>query len=373
MEQIMLQTGSTQFRTASQAAGSTETSATDGTSSFESLLAEKYSGQDEVSSENPKPDHAGVKEDPAENTGLLEQAAANLAGSLVWGNLMVETDFSQEKMMQDLAVVLDATQLPAADTAQQVPAEATALPVELPDHAAGEEMQAVGVQAVPQSKEDTASDGVSAEPAAQPAEAVDQPAVPVKTESGTEENLSEKPETSPQPASQKQDVEVVDAEASPTEPLFRNVDVMPVKVGDGAVLDTENTEFDRNLSQTIQQAADQGLQKVEIELNPQHLGKVVVEMTRDPEGLLQVVLHTENQHAARLLQEHAGTLQELLQGNHSGQVQLEVSAQESQSDTWQPPDQQHSGGQPREQRNHRQHTEDFLNQLRLGLLQTGQE
>ena len=76
------------------------------------------------------------------------------------------------------------------------------------------------------------------------------------------------------------DVEVTQLQTGGDQKLFQGTEAAPVKVGDGAVLDTTSEQFDARLSRTIRSIADQGIQKIELKLTPEHLGNVVVELTR---------------------------------------------------------------------------------------------
>lgn len=155
------------------------------------------------------------------------------------------------------------------------------------------------------------------------------------------------------------------------QPLFQETESMPVKVGDAPVLDTtvQPEEFDAQLNKVINDAVQQNMQHIELKLNPANLGSVVVELSRSPEGMLHVVLHADNQNAAKLLSEHSANLGLMLQNSNGTQVRVEVSQAEQNQQPWQQPDQnggqqQQQQQQPRQQRN----TEDFLHQIRLGLL-----
>ena len=101
---------------------------------------------------------------------------------------------------------------------------------------------------------------------------------------------------------------------------------------------------------------------------------VVVEMSRTPEGVLHVILHTENEQAARLLSEHSSTLGMMLQNSQQNEVRIEVQQPNQSEQPWQHPDQDggQSGQDGRQQRERRQQTdpERFLQQLRLGLTGT---
>ena len=159
-------------------------------------------------------------------------------------------------------------------------------------------------------------------------------------------------------------------------PLFREVEQMPVKVGDNATLDTTAPQFDNQLADTLDTALADGVQRLELKLTPENLGTVVVEMTRNPDGALHVVLHAESEQAAKLLSDHSGNLGLLLQNSARGEVRVEVpQPQQSEQQPWKQPDQnggqQQNGGEQRQQQNREQrNTDDFLSRLRLGLLDT---
>ena len=164
------------------------------------------------------------------------------------------------------------------------------------------------------------------------------------------------------------------APAGGERPLFRETEQMPVKVGE--TLDTQSEQFDARLTRTLSGALEQGLERVELKLSPEHLGNVVVEMTRGQDGTLHVLLRAENEHAAKLLSDHSTALGLMLQGSGQGEVRVEVQRPQQNEQPWQQQNQQNGQqqGQPREQRQqHRQDAEDFLHQLRLGLIQVETE
>lgn len=163
------------------------------------------------------------------------------------------------------------------------------------------------------------------------------------------------------------------------QPLFREVEHMPVKVGDTTALDTTAPQFDNQLADTLDTALADGVQRLELKLTPENLGTVVVEMTRNPDGALHIVLRAETEQAARLLNDHSHSLGMLLQNSAQGEVRVEVpQPQQSEQQPWKQPDQnggQQQGGEGQPQRQHREErsTDDFLSQLRLGLLETAEE
>ena len=108
------------------------------------------------------------------------------------------------------------------------------------------------------------------------------------------------------------------------QPLFREVEHMPVKVGDTTALDTTAPQFDNQLADTLDTALADGVQRLELKLTPENLGTVVVEMTRNPDGALHIVLRAETEQAARLLNDHSHSLGMLLQNSAQGEVRVEV-------------------------------------------------
>ena len=97
-----------------------------------------------------------------------------------------------------------------------------------------------------------------------------------------------------------------------------------------------------------------GETRVELQLTPDHLGKITIELTQSSDGALHVSLFAENSQTKVMLERDMAGLQGLLNQNVRQDVQVEVSQQ------------QENRGQ--EQRQNRQQGEDFLDQLRLGLI-----
>ena len=173
------------------------------------------------------------------------------------------------------------------------------------------------------------------------------------------------------PVEQKQDPEQAQTGTATEQPLFQDQEVMPQRVGDAPVLDTQSDRFETQMASQIKGALAKGEQHIQLRLTPEHLGQVVVDMSRSPEGVLHVVLHTENEQAMKVLTEHSNALGLLLQSGQQGEVRIEVRSPQSEERPWQQPDQnsgQNQGEQrQQEQRRPRQDSELFLQQLRLGL------
>lgn len=308
-----------------------------------------------------KDDSAGKTEEPAKDTEAAQQPAAMqaAAGNLTYVQVMDIALVQESPNGLQLVSVQDVTQQTAN------PVNAANVAAEQPVAANGMAQQAAAQQQVPEQQA-----AVQQSPVQQQAETQAEP-VEVQTVQAKPESQQAQAETFAQTA--KDDSGEPDAQAAVTtaeQPFFQETENMPVKVGDGDTIDTQQPDFDAKLTQNVEKALSQGEQRVEIRLNPENLGSVVVEMTRSQDGSLHVVLHTETESAARLLSEHSSTLGLMLQNNSQGEVRVEVRQPQQENQQWQHPDQdggQNHGGQQREQQEHRQSTEDFLQQLRLGL------
>ena len=168
------------------------------------------------------------------------------------------------------------------------------------------------------------------------------------------------------------EVEVTAAQQAP-QPLFHDVKAAPVKVGE--VYDapeTRETGVARQVDAGVVQALEKGESMVRIQLSPENLGSVTVEITRSAEGIIRVALNAHSGETRSLLERHAGELQGLLSGRTQQSVEVNVQRQQESQQN-----QNHNydgrGGHARDdgQRQRRQKQDgsvDFIQQLRLGLI-----
>lgn len=199
-----------------------------------------------------------------------------------------------------------------------------------------------------------------------------QAVTPAARESGAQ-TPADAGETAGRPARGEQELPELDSVQTEgaAQPLFDRTEHMPVKVGEADTLDATEPDFAPRLAKAITEAEQEGAGHVELKLAPEHLGKLSVELTQGKDGVLHIVFHAENEQAMKLLQEHSATLVSMLHGSHSGEIQVEVPRPQQGEQPWQQPEQQpgqQHGRNPQEQGRQRQSTEDFLQQLRLGLL-----
>lgn len=159
--------------------------------------------------------------------------------------------------------------------------------------------------------------------------------------------------------------------------IFRDVEAAPVKVGE--VYDAQESEAP-NVAQQIDtqlaQAMGQGESMVRIRLNPEYLGEVTVEISQNADGILHIALSARSGETRSLLERSAGELQGLLGGRTQQTVEVEVQrGQESQQNQQRQQSYdghnghaQDSREQERRQRRTQTHGQDFMQQLRLGLI-----
>lgn len=169
---------------------------------------------------------------------------------------------------------------------------------------------------------------------------------------------------------QEDDPQIRYSDSGQSQPLFRQVETTPIKVGDTPVADTQSPQMDTQIADEIGKTLDAGAQHVEIQLTPENLGAVIIDLTRSQDGSLQVVLHTATEKAASLLTQHSAALSTLLQSNSQSDVQIRVLEQHEENLHFQQQGQNQSGNGQSGGQEHRQRREsdDFLQQLRLGLI-----
>jgi flagellar hook-length control protein FliK len=188
-----------------------------------------------------------------------------------------------------------------------------------------------------------------------------------KAQTNTQENdlASDTQEDTPE-------AKVTEAPAAQPQPVFQHVQTHMIKVGETAKADSTNdtTDVGQQIAEQITGALDNGDTKVQVQLSPRSLGDVTVEITQQKDGALHIVLTAENTHTRALLGQHTESLQGLLSGQTQKPVQVEVSRSQEQQQQSQSYDGKNGSQQNPQEQQHRQnkHNEDFLQQLRLGLI-----
>ncbi len=172
---------------------------------------------------------------------------------------------------------------------------------------------------------------------------------------------------------------LLDADQAPQQ-LFRDVESTPIKVGEAYQPEqAEKADVPQQVDNRVLQALESGESSVRIELTPEYLGSVTVEISRSADGILKVALSAHSSETRGLLERHASDLQGLLGRGSNQTVEVEV---QRQSESQQGQNQQnydghngqdHSGQEQQHRRRDEQHSRDFAQQLRLGLIPTDVE
>jgi len=163
-----------------------------------------------------------------------------------------------------------------------------------------------------------------------------------------------------------EEFEVTDAET----PVFESVETAPIKVSETAVpKETAPAEpVEDQIADKLTETLNLGETRVELQLTPENLGKVTIELTQKEDGSLHIALQAESSQTRSLLERDLSGLQSLLSRTTQQEVQVNVSQpqEQQQQQNYDGHQQQHQ--QQQEQQENRRSGEDFLNQLRLGLL-----
>ena len=153
-------------------------------------------------------------------------------------------------------------------------------------------------------------------------------------------------------------------------PVFEKVEAVPVKVGEAPKAAQAAQPMEEQIAPKVTEALQNGETRVELQLAPENLGKVTVEMTMSKDGGLVVQIHAENRETQNLLSKNSGNLAELLGREAKQEVRVEVPRQEEsqRQDLYDQQQERHQRQQQEQRRQQAASGEDFLQQLRLGLI-----
>lgn len=295
-------------------------------------------------------------ENPEQTEDPAVQAQAMWAAMSVMNPPVVQAELEQEVQTADGTVEI--VMAVAEDTVQQAPVETVNQ----------EQAQAGGTEMFAQQTQ------VQAEPEQESAVEV-KPEAEFKPEVKAESVHMQAVETTGDGEEAEVKVELTENTA---QPIFHEVESAPIKVGEAKPLDetAQAKPVEHQVAEPIIQALGNGESRIQISLTPENLGNVRVELIHSNDGTLRVVLSADNAETRGLLEKNAAGLQSLLAKNDHEIVEVQVERQqESQQNGGYNQQQnengreQQNGGQHRE--NHDRHqSQDFLQQLRLGLVPT---
>lgn len=226
--------------------------------------------------------------------------------------------------------------------------------------------------------EEGGSETVSQAPAEELPQAIEAPeasqnaqerTVEVKAESGGGEarDAEAAPDTEETP-----DFQGTEAEA----PVFEDVKAVPVKVGEAprAAEDAETESIGKQIGSKLigitSVSGEAGGQSVTIDLDPANLGRLQIEVGLSKDGTLYVHVNAENGRTQNLLSRNSESLAAILGKYTQQEVRVEVPRQEEsqRQDLYEQQQEHHQHRQQEQRQKHESRSEDFLQQLRLGLI-----
>lgn len=169
----------------------------------------------------------------------------------------------------------------------------------------------------------------------------------------------------------QQDIDLL-AASKQTAPLKE--EVVQIKVGEADTIEPESLKS--QVSEKIQDMIVKATEKnneFEIQLAPEHLGKILVKIAFK-QGETSVSLLCSNPKTMSILAENARSMSEIIQSNTNTHVTINVQEENKSFYDEQGNHQQQSqdSQQERNQQNKQQNTSiDFIQQMRLGLVDTG--
>lgn len=176
------------------------------------------------------------------------------------------------------------------------------------------------------------------------------------------------------------DTDETGAEAAAVDtPLFEEVETAPIKVAEAPERTEKTHEVEKQVAEKLVNVFESGDTKVEIRLDPAELGKLTIELTQNEDGTLNILLNAESVQTKGLLERHVSGLQEALaeRGQHNVQITVNQNEESQRQDNSNQRNdfQDGSNGRQSEQhhRNDERSGENFLQQLRLGLIPLEEE
>lgn len=180
-------------------------------------------------------------------------------------------------------------------------------------------------------------------------------------------------EVQPQDTDGDDQVELIDVEQAPQR-IFHDVKAAPVKVGETELTQgTDEANVVKQVEDQIAQAIQQGESMVRVRINPENLGEVTVQVSLKADGIMSIAISARSDDTRALLERHAANLQDLLASRVRESVEVTVQRQQESQQNQQQSYDGHNGhaqDNQQERRRQREHTssQDFIQQLRLGLI-----
>lgn len=344
---------------------------------FEDMLVQQSKAQQGNSRPQKKAEDKKAPEKPEQKSTQEDEAAeegGELAAALVTSQPVVPIaafDTAEVKVAEDGTVILEPTGMEgiAQEQAAEVVGTAEVQPETVPQQEQVQEVQfqqaAETVQGAPKQEQ----------PKVESQEVLEDTDV---KDTGKPEITVQESQQDGKPRDEEMEANV----EQQSQPVFHNVRSTPVKVADvQRPVDAEEPQAPQQIANDVLQAIEQGQNVVRIQLNPANLGSVTIELSRDAAGQLSIIMNPETARAASILTQHSSSLMAVLMNSGETTVSIEVNMPENAENAgmMMNPD-GHNGQNPEDEdekkKKQQDRTEgvnavDFLSQLRLGLIGTG--
>lgn len=364
MMQLMMQQG--------QVSGSNAGKDSDG-DSFQDMMSQK---QDAVSNTKPSSNNQQTQskpvqndkvqqseQKPQENVAEVSDDVRQVMAAMLFQPYVVQDVTVQQMPVQETAgaVAMPTVDAAVSQTVQTVVASETAVPVQ-------QEATTQGAILVPQQMD--VEQGQAAPEVIVPQEEVPQQSLQ-NAQTGTQQQMSSETATAQKTVEVEQTDEQQVVVTPQEQPVFRDVEAVPVKVGDATpTVDTTAPDMEKQLADTIQANLNNVGDKVQIQLQPENLGHITIELAQHG-SKLGLVIYAESAKTTTLLAQHVGNLGAMLEDRSGQTVQIQVQHQEPEQPQYDGHNQQNR--QQQEQQSQPKQTkaeqDSFLGQLRLGLFQ----
>lgn len=355
--------------------------------SFQKLLEQKQGADTQKAPEPEKTDAAQKPQEPqaAQSAGKpqdAEQPQQVQAGPKNGKELEEQMVLAAMAMMQNPVVPVE--EIAAPEVQVQAEAVAAAAPVVVEEAVLAPETQDTvpKVEQTGEIPEDVVSQTTDQSLTEELPQAIEAPESVQETESRTVETKVEVNGAGSQDAEAVEGEDVQDPQGGEVEtPVFEDVKAVPVKVGEApaakesAEVENIGEQIGLRMVEAVSVTGEGGNQSVIVYLDPANLGKVQIEVSLNKDGTLHVTLNAENSRTQNLLSRNSESLAAILGKYAQEEVRVEVPRQEEsqRQDLYQQQQEHHQRRQQEERRKRETSGEDFLQQLRLGLVPTDGE
>ncbi|HJA35404.1 MAG TPA: flagellar hook-length control protein FliK, partial [Firmicutes bacterium] len=295
----------------------------EGDRDFQTLLEQKQQGDQEIHGqqkpaqkepEQAQPEQGAQQEGPVDTAEQLKQLASLQAALVLPQIQLVQPQPSQQGVAEVIAPLLAEEPASPLQTVAAEP-QAPAVPV----------MEQAGPEGAAETMPTASQPAVDQSPMQAAAAPVDNQSQPVQSQTAEQSPAQEQPAAEVMPA-QVKSRQAEEGAAAP-EPVFEDVKATPIKVGE-----TVHTEEGQNvatqLADQVEAALQKGERRIEIQLTPENLGTITVELTQGADATLHVAIRAANENAANLLDRHTAGLERALLQSSQGPVQVEVQRQQ---------------------------------------------